>query len=76
MDRREEIISSEVGNDPYLYRPYVKKVMDTYMKETVLEAFEYVVKNTTGHSIDVDGSVHFKVKDQWLSTEELFQNFL
>lgn len=50
--------------------------IDEYMKQTVMEAFEYVVKNTTGHSIDEDGRIHFKVKDEWLSTEELFQNFL
>ncbi len=75
-DRREEIISSEVGNDPYLYRPDVKKVMDEYMKECCLELLSFVVRNTTGHSIDKDGTVHFKYKGEWLSREELFENFL
>ncbi len=50
--------------------------IDEYMKQTVLEAFEYVVKSTTGHSIDEDGTVHFKYKGEWLSKEELFENFL
>ena len=90
MDRREEILNEqhgiEVAKDgmqsistkhfPLAYRDAALNSMDVYMKETVLEAFEYVVKNTTGHSIDEDGSVHFKAKEQWLSTEELFQNFL
>lgn len=50
--------------------------IDEYMKQTVLEAFEYVVKSTSGHSIDKDGNVEFKYGDAWISKEELFENFL
>jgi hypothetical protein len=81
MDRREEILQSLTLSEKYFTddtftEAQIFDAMDEYMKECVLEAFEYVVKNTTGHSIDEDGSVHFKFKGQWLSTEELFENFL
>jgi hypothetical protein len=54
----------------------IRNAMDAYMKECVLEAFEYVVKNTTGHSIDKEGKVEFKYKGEWISKEALFENFL
>lgn len=54
----------------------VTEAMDEYMEQCCLELLSYVVRNTTGHSIDKDGTVHFKYKGEWLSKEELFENFL
>jgi hypothetical protein len=54
----------------------IKNAMDRYMEECVIEAFKYVVKNTTGHSIDEKGNVEFKFKGEWISKEQLFENFL
>ena len=92
MDRREVIVKAifekykkEHPKDNWFDFEAVKSVgttdivytaMDEYMKETVLEAFEYVVKNTTGHSIESDGSVSFKFKGEWINKEQLFENFL
>lgn len=81
MDRREEILQSLTLSEKYfkddtITEPLVYDAMDEYMKETVLEAFEYVVKNTTGHSIDKEGKVGFKFKGEWIDKEKLFENFL
>jgi hypothetical protein len=50
--------------------------IDEYMKQTVIEAFEFIAKNTTGHSIDEKGNVEFKYKGEWINKEELFEYFL
>lgn len=54
----------------------ITSAMDEYMKESVLEAFEYVVKNTTGYEIYPDGRVRFRYKGEWITPEQLFENFL
>lgn len=54
----------------------IKTAMDENGKQMCLELLSFVVRNTTGHSIDKDGTVHFKYKGEWLSREELFENFL
>lgn len=86
MDRREKILSEKLGR--YLLKisdishgtdaiPHaIKLAMDEYMKECVIEAFEFIAKQTTGHSIDEKGNVEFKYKGEWLSTKKLFENFL
>jgi hypothetical protein len=76
MDRRAEILEKHfpTPNDPDCEAIY--EAMDEYMRESVLEAFEYVVKNTTGHHIDEKGNVEFKFKGEWIDKEQLFQNFL
>jgi hypothetical protein len=85
-DKREKILIQEhrkfveAKEDsliyPKVYKEAAINAMDAYMKECVTEAFEYVVKNTTGHSIESDGSVSFKFKGEWISKEQLFENFL
>jgi hypothetical protein len=76
MDKREEIISSISGDSPYVYRPDVVKIMDEYMKVSVIEAFEFVAKNTTGKHIDEKGKVEFKYNGEWITPEKLFESFL
>lgn len=72
----KNIVSIYPPNFPEAYKDAAINAMDAYMKECVTEAFEYVVKNTTGHSIDKGGKVEFKFKGEWISTEQLFQNFI
>jgi hypothetical protein len=92
MDRREAIVKTVFEKykeahpkDNWLSFDEVKAVgtadivyaaMDEYYKEGVLEAFEYVVKNTTGHHIDEKGNVEFKFKGEWITKQQLFENFL
>lgn len=72
MADRDKILNENGGWSS----PSIKNAMDEYMRESVLEAFEYVVKNTTGHSIDENGKVQFKFKGEWITTKKLFENFL
>lgn len=77
VDRREDILWVVPHPTPTSVTVSgAKQAMDTYMKECCLELLSFVVRNTTGHSIDKDGTVHFKYKGEWLSREELFENFL
>lgn len=72
MADRDKILKENGG----WISPSIKNAMDEYMRESVLEAFEYVVKNTTGHDIDEFGEVHFKYKGEWITKAQLFENFL
>lgn len=92
MDRRTKILIGEFNPESENCRTYdadlqlaitlnpdlykIKNAMDSYMKVSVLEAFEYIVKNTTGHSIDENGKVQFKFKGEWITTKQLFENFI
>lgn len=50
--------------------------IDEYMKLTIIEAFAFVAKNITGHSIDQKGNIEFKYKGEWITPEQLFENLL
>lgn len=90
MDRREHVLNDVYikwvseknivaiypSNFPEAYKEAAIHAMDEYMRESVLEAFEYVVKNTTGHHIDEKGNVEFKFKGEWITTKQLFENFI
>ncbi len=76
MDMRAEILDRHFPTPNDIDRNDIYEAMDEYMRESVLEAFEYVVKNTTGHHIDEKGNVEFKFKGEWISKEALFENFL
>jgi hypothetical protein len=89
-DRREKILNQEhrkfvegeglssihTKDFPAAYKDASINAMDEYMKECVIEAFEFIAKHTTGHSIDEQGNVEFKYKNEWISKEALFENFL
>jgi hypothetical protein len=77
MDRKQEILWLQPMPTPTSVTVNgAKNAMDIYMQETVLEAFEFVAKNTTGHSIDEKGNVEFKYKGEWITSKQLFENFL
>lgn len=78
-DRREDILLSHGSYDStgqLFPKEHAIGAMDDYMKESVLEAFEFVAKHTTGHSIDEQGNVEFKYKGEWITSKQLFENFL
>lgn len=82
-DRREEIFNtySDVMFDACgdskstLDLDGAKNAMDEYMKECCIALLEYVAFNTTDTLVDVSG-VKFKYKGEWISKEQLFENFL
>lgn len=78
-DRREEILKNQVGSyafDELIDKePGVITAMDEYMKECCLSLLQYVAENTTDSSVSVNG-VEFKYKGEWISKEQLFENFL
>lgn len=80
-DRRTEILDNcdkdYIEDFGFVTTPEgMKEAMDIYMKESVMEAFEWLVKNTSGHSIDENGKCEFKYKGEWITKEQLFENFL
>lgn len=84
-DRRENTLDDAFANHGLqnAYREITAKpfravldALDVYMEESVLDAFEFVAKHTTGHRVDEQGSVEFKYKGEWISTQQLFENFL
>lgn len=85
-DRREEILNESFHNDgmedaqrEITTKPYkaVLISMDIYMKERALELIDFAIRHMHGHSVDLEtGKVEIKYKGNWLTTEQLFENFL
>ncbi len=50
--------------------------IDRYMKETCLELLEYMAKKKVWYTYDIHGVPFFKYDNEWLSKEQLFENFL
>ena len=53
----------------------IKDAMDQYMEETVLEAIEYIGRNIKW-MVDKDGVILFWNGREYLTKEQLFENFL
>lgn len=64
---REENCYSEKG---------VKIALDTYMKATCLELLEYMAKNNVRIAFNSDNQPIFRYKENWISKEQFFENFL
>lgn len=76
-DRREEIIISYVGDDPYVYRPGVINIMDEYMKESCLALLQYMADNSIRLSLaSTSQEPLFMWKGELLTKEQVFENFL
>lgn len=78
MDKREEILLKELrgGELPLpLYQP-VYNAMDENGKRLCLELLEYMAKNEVSCEINIAKEKRFYFKGQWISKEELFENFL
>ena len=73
IERCEELAKR---GDSISNRDFWHVVMDEYFKERALELLGYVAKETDNYVVDEDGVVVFLYKNQWLTREELFENFL
>lgn len=82
MTDRDEIFS-KIDKDYYIenygYIPSdnsIRDVMDEYGKQLSIEFLKYALEKMGGHSIDAAGNVEVKFKGEWLTPEQLFENFL
>jgi hypothetical protein len=81
MHDRDKILDDELAllsfHIPESAKVCARNAMDTWMKECVLLAFEFVAHETTGHSFNkTKDELEFKYKGEWISKEKLFENFL
>jgi hypothetical protein len=83
-DRKEEILSkypeliAEVNDEDNCAAVSIenaKDAMDEYMKECCLELLEYMAKNKVVCGVFSDDRM-FNYKGQWITKEQLFENFL
>jgi hypothetical protein len=88
-DRREEILNKEhqafvkdegtasihTRNFPEAYKLQAFAAMDEYMKECALELLAYMSKNQVVCGT-LSGNEQFWFKNEWISKEQLFENFL
>lgn len=56
------------------FEPFVKNAMDEYFTKRSMELLEYLRKNVT--KIEGAHEDAFLCKDEWLTGDELFENFL
>lgn len=79
MDRRLEILAKEGARFPLGFPPEMKSAfynaMDEYFTERALELLEYVGRKTKW-PIVADGEVFFWDGREYLSKNQLFENFL
>ncbi len=54
----------------------IYEAMDEYMKATCLELLEYMANNEVSCEVNIAKEKRFYFKGQWISKEELFENFL
>lgn len=71
---RKQDIQFALTLNPDVDRIYL--AMDENGRQMCLDLLTYVVKHTTGHSVDEQGNVEFKYKGEWISSKQLFENFL
>lgn len=50
--------------------------MDEYFEKRSMELLEYMAKNEVNSEIDLAGLSSFYYKGEWITREQLFQNFL
>lgn len=82
-DRREEILEAH-GLKPASSLHYdqdivnfnlVKVAMDEYFKERALELLDFIARRTNNYVIE-NGVPEFLYKGEWITKEQLFENFL
>jgi len=88
-DRREEILEQEhnrLTDDRgfpkdgielvFSYKPAAISAMDVYATEMCLELLEYMAKNNIHCVYSSKGEAKFDYKGEYLTKEQLFENFL
>ena len=53
-----------------------REAMDSYMKSTCLELLEYMAKHGVRVSFNIRNEPIFEYKGEWISKEQLFENFI
>ena len=53
-----------------------RNAMDEYMKATCYELLEYMAKHNVRIAFNSDNQPIFRYKENWISKEQLFENFL
>lgn len=76
-DRREEILENHFPTpEQHPDVPYILNAMDEYMKECCLELLEYMAKYNVKIAFNSSNQPIFRYKEEWISKEQLFENFL
>lgn len=80
IDRRKQILYSIIDNHPTHglgdeEEKIAIEAMDEYMKEVCLELLEFIGNNNIECEKWADGA-RFWYKNEWLTSEQLFENFL
>jgi len=89
-DRREEVLNQEYRKFveekgvssiypscfPMAYKDSAINAMDEYMKECCLSLIQYMCDNDLYSSCRKDGVDLFRYKGEWITKEQLFENFL
>lgn len=68
-------LSTDLGNRG-VSPENTKEVMDSYMKSTCLELLEYMAKHGVRVSFNIRNEPIFEYKGEWISKEQLFENFI
>lgn len=76
----EGLSSIHTKNFPQAYKLQAFAAMDEYMKECCLELLEYMAKNSVdcldGGINNPDNKKSFYLKGEWITKEQLFENFI
>lgn len=77
-DLREKILNETLGDHTIsmLSISDIYKAMDSYFEARSMELLEYMAKNEVNSEIDLAGLSSFYYKGEWITREQLFQNFL
>ena len=92
VDKREYILNSEFEKyksehpaDNWASIDDIKKdgtaqivfnAMDENGKQMAIDFLKYTLEKMHGHSVDGAGNVEIKYNGEWLTPEQLFENFL
>ena len=73
MEDRRAVILNQCD---WSNKPEVFNAMDQYATEMCLELLEYMAKNFIICEVNIAKEKRFYFKGQWISKEQLFENFL
>lgn len=71
---RKQDIQFALTLNPDIDRIY--NAMDEHGKQMSISFLKYALEKMSGHSVDTAGNVEVKYKGEWITPEQLFENFL